>query len=175
MFKICTWTCHLDKKMCNLGKRICYLQLQIAMLNCFLKHKGLNFQFDSSNHFFFFFSKSGFIIFSLWKWARTILVDMWMVREALNNISECIQKLLEMQKIWMLIKALNCGTPVCCNPPLQPNNPVPQWIILKYILERRCNGQNRGITEFPECLWLFHRSHLIFSNTLVFLDLLIAA
>lgn len=165
--------------MCNLDKRICYLQLQITMLSCFLKHKGLNFQFDSSNLFSFFYQiwlhhffpcENELGLFWLTcEWSEKQLVSQK------SNISDCIQKLPEVQKIWMLIKALNCGTPVCCNPPLQPNSPVPQWIILKRVLGRRCNGQNRGITDFPECLWLLHRSHFIFSNTLVFLDLLIAA
>lgn len=45
---------------------------------------------------------------------------------------------------------------------------MPQWVILKPILERRCNGQNRSVTDFVECLWLLHKSHFIFSNPLLF-------
>lgn len=64
-----------------------------------------------------------------------------MVGEALQNILECIQKLLEMHKTWMPIKAFKCRPAVCRNPPLQPNSPVPQWIILKHILGRRCKDK----------------------------------
>lgn len=75
----------------------------------------------------------------------------------------------------MPIKAFKCRPAVCCNLPLQPNSPVPQWIILKHILDRRWNGQNGSIRDFPECLWLLHRNCFPFSNTLVFIDLLITA
>lgn len=51
--------------MCNLGKIFCYLQLQSTMLSCFLKHKGLNFQFDHLIYLFFFLNlASSFFFFS---------------------------------------------------------------------------------------------------------------
>lgn len=115
------------------------------------------------------------IFFSYENEVGLFLLTPEIVGEALHNISEYIQKLLEMRKTRTPIKAFKWRPAVCCNFPLQPNSPVPQWIILKRILDRRCNGQNEGISDFPECLWLLHKNCYPFSYTLVFTDLLITA
>lgn len=164
----------MDKKACNLGRRICYLQLQMTMWRGVSSDIRVLFQFDSSSCIFFF-AKSGFVIFFQWKWGRFIFVDSWMVAKALHNISECIQKLLKMHKTRMPIKTFKCRPAVCCNPPLQPSSPVPQWIILKHIPDRKCNGQNQSVRDFPKGLQLLHINHFPFSYTLVFIDLLLTA